>query len=59
MRIIAGLAKGLILAVPRGDDTRPTSDRVREAIFSSLGARVIDANVLDLYAGTGALGLKQ
>ena len=58
MRIIAGLARGLPLAVPRGDATRPTSDRVREAIFSSLGARVPDAVVLDLFAGTGALGLE-
>ncbi|MEI6083572.1 MAG: 16S rRNA (guanine(966)-N(2))-methyltransferase RsmD [Verrucomicrobiota bacterium] len=58
MRVIAGMAKGMVLAVPRGDATRPTSDRVREAIFSSLGARVVDAAVLDLYAGTGALGLE-
>lgn len=58
MRIIAGIAKGMQLAVPRGDDTRPTSDRVREAIFSSLGARVIDVDVLDIFAGTGALGLE-
>ena len=58
MRIIAGLARGLPLAVPRGDATRPTSDRVREAIFSSLGARVPGADVLDLFAGTGALGLE-
>ena len=58
MRIIAGLARGLTLAVPRGDATRPTSDRVREAIFSRLGARVPGANVLDLFAGTGALGLE-
>jgi 16S rRNA (guanine966-N2)-methyltransferase len=58
MRIIAGIAKGMVLAVPRGADVRPTSDRVREAIFSSLGDRVIDADVLDLYAGTGALGFE-
>ena len=58
MRIIAGLARGLPLTVPRGDATRPTSDRVREAIFSSLGARVPGAVVLDLFAGTGALGLE-
>src|SRR5439155_1331834 len=58
MRIIAGIAKGMTLAVPKGADTRPTSDRVREAIFSSLGERVVDADVLDLYAGTGALGLE-
>jgi 16S rRNA (guanine966-N2)-methyltransferase len=58
MRIIAGLARGMPLTVPRGDTTRPTSDRVREAIFSSLGERVVDATVLDLFAGTGALGLE-
>jgi 16S rRNA (guanine966-N2)-methyltransferase len=58
MRIIAGLAKGMALAAPRGAHVRPTSDRVREAIFSSLGHRVVGADVLDLYAGTGALGLE-
>ncbi len=58
MRIIAGIARGMPLAVPRGDVTRPTSDRVREAIFSSLGDRVVGATVLDLFAGTGALGLE-
>ncbi len=57
MRIIAGLAKGMPLAVPR-TGTRPTADRIREAIFSSLGGRVIQASVLDLIAGTGALGLE-
>jgi 16S rRNA (guanine(966)-N(2))-methyltransferase RsmD len=57
MRIIAGIAKGMTLAVPR-TGVRPTTDRVREAIFSSLGARVPGARVLDLCAGTGALGLE-
>ena len=57
MRIIAGNAGGIPLQVPRSL-TRPTTDRVREAIFSSLGDRVIGAVVLDLYAGTGALGLE-
>ncbi|MDF2575213.1 MAG: rRNA ((966)-N(2))-methyltransferase RsmD [Agromyces sp.] len=58
-RIIAGDAGSLTLAVPRSG-TRPTSDRVREAIFSALEARdVVDgAAVLDLYAGSGALGLE-
>lgn len=58
-RIIAGTAGSLTLAVPRSG-TRPTSDRVREAIFSALEARdVVDgAAVLDLYAGSGALGLE-
>jgi 16S rRNA (guanine966-N2)-methyltransferase len=58
MRIIAGIARGMPLVAPRGGDTRPTSDRVREAIFSSLGDRVAVATVLDLFAGTGALGLE-
>ncbi len=57
MRIIAGIAKGMTLVAPRGD-ARPTSDRVREAIFSSLGERVVGATVLDLFAGSGALGLE-
>jgi 16S rRNA (guanine966-N2)-methyltransferase len=57
MRIIAGLAKGMQLTVPRAS-VRPTADRIREAIFSSLGARVAEAYVLDLFAGTGALGLE-
>lgn len=58
-RIIAGLAGGTTLAVPKSG-TRPTSDRVREAIFSSLESEgALDgADVLDLYAGTGALGLE-
>ncbi|MRG58728.1 16S rRNA (guanine(966)-N(2))-methyltransferase RsmD [Agromyces sp. CFH 90414] len=58
-RIIAGSAGSLTLQVPRSG-TRPTSDRVREAIFSALEARdaLDDARVLDLYAGSGALGLE-
>lgn len=58
-RIIAGYAGSLRLGVPR-TGTRPTSDRVREAIFSALDARdaIQDARVLDLYAGSGALGLE-
>ncbi|HUG75449.1 MAG TPA: 16S rRNA (guanine(966)-N(2))-methyltransferase RsmD [Acidimicrobiia bacterium] len=58
MRIIAGTAKGRRLRSPRGNETRPMMDRVREAIFSSLGALVVDASVLDLYAGTGSVGLE-
>jgi 16S rRNA (guanine966-N2)-methyltransferase len=57
MRIIAGLAKGMTLVVPRAG-VRPTADRIRGAVFSSLGARVVGACVLDLFAGTGALGLE-
>ena len=58
MRIVAGKAKGRRLKVPVGRDVRPTTDRVREALFSTLGPRVIDAQVLDLFAGSGALGLE-
>jgi 16S rRNA (guanine966-N2)-methyltransferase len=57
MRIVAGSAKGVRLApVPQG--VRPVSDRAREGLFSSLGARVPGARVLDLFAGTGALGIE-
>ncbi len=59
-RIIAGSAGGRRLEVPKGDTTRPTSDRVREALFSLLESRgaVRGAAVLDLFAGSGALGLE-
>lgn len=57
MRIVAGFAKGMTLVVPR-TGVRPTTDRIRGAIFSSLGDRVRGARVLDLFAGTGALGLE-
>src|SRR5438067_2498220 len=57
MRVIAGSAGGIRLQVPE-TDVRPTMDRVKAAIFSSLGERVIDARVLDLFAGTGALGIE-
>ena len=57
MRIISGTAGGIRLQVPAGV-TRPTSDRVREAIFSILGDRVGRAIVLDLFAGSGALGME-
>lgn len=58
MRIIAGELKGQRLVAPRGWKVRPTSDRVREAVFSALGARVEGARVLDLYCGTGALAIE-
>ena len=58
MRIIAGEAKGHTLFAPQGSDTRPTSDKIRGSMFNILGARVIDARVLDLFGGTGALALE-
>ncbi len=58
MRVIAGELRGQRLVAPRGWKVRPTSDRVREAVFSALGERVSGAAVLDLYAGTGALAIE-
>ncbi len=59
MRIISGLARGRKLATPGQSKTiRPTTDRAREALFSILGNKVVGASVLDLFAGTGALGLE-
>jgi 16S rRNA (guanine966-N2)-methyltransferase len=57
MRVVAGAFKGRRLVAPRGQLTRPTADRVREALFSMLGD-VEGARVLDLYAGSGALGIE-
>jgi 16S rRNA (guanine(966)-N(2))-methyltransferase RsmD len=58
MRVIAGELGGQSLVAPRGWKVRPTSDRVREAIFSALGELVVGATVLDLYCGTGALAIE-
>ena len=58
MRIIGGTAAGRLLKVPSGYDVRPTPDLVRQAIFNSLGARVPGARVLDLFSGSGAIGLE-
>lgn len=58
MRVIAGRFKGRALKGPIGLEIRPTTDRVKEALFSILGSHVVGARVLDLYAGTGALGLE-
>jgi len=58
MRIIGGTAAGLLIKVPKGYEVRPTPDLVRQAIFNSLGARVAGARVLDLFSGSGALGLE-
>src|SRR5262245_51208315 len=58
MRITGGKAARQILKVPKGLDVRPTPDLVKQAIFNSLGGRVLDARVLELFAGTGALSLE-
>lgn len=58
MRIISGEARGRTLFAPPGDQTRPTSDKIRGSLFNILGSRVMDAQVLDLFGGTGALSLE-
>jgi 16S rRNA (guanine966-N2)-methyltransferase len=58
MRVIAGTARGRPLVAPRGSATRPVADRVKETLFAILGERVVDAGVLDLYAGSGAIGIE-
>lgn len=60
MRVVAGRFRGRPLDSPPGRDTRPTSDRVREAVFNALGSldAIAGATVLDLFAGTGALGIE-
>ena len=58
-RVISGEAGGRRLVVPKGDRVRPTTDRVKESVFAALGdARLAGARVLDLYAGSGALGIE-
>jgi 16S rRNA (guanine966-N2)-methyltransferase len=57
MRVIAGTRRGHTIAAPRGLDTRPTSDRVRESVFNLVGP-VDGATVLDVFAGSGALGIE-
>ena len=58
MRITGGNAARRILKVPKGMDVRPTPDLVKQAVFNSLGARVVGAKVLELFAGSGALSLE-
>lgn len=58
MRIITGKARGLKLLEPKNYDVRPTADRVKESLFNILGTGIRDTRVLDLFAGTGNLGLE-
>jgi 16S rRNA (guanine966-N2)-methyltransferase len=58
MRVIGGKAGGRILKVPKGLEVRPTPDLVKQAVFNSLGERVIGARVLELFGGSGALSLE-
>jgi 16S rRNA (guanine966-N2)-methyltransferase len=58
LRVVAGAAGGLRLESPAGRETRPTAERVREAVFASVGSAVAGCAVLDLYAGTGAMAVE-
>jgi 16S rRNA (guanine966-N2)-methyltransferase len=58
MRVIAGTYRSRVLAAPKGLETRPTSDRLRETLFNVIAARVPDARFADLYAGSGAVGIE-
>ena len=58
MRVISGLAKGVTLLTPDGLSTRPTADRVKEAMFSIIQFELPGAHVLDLFGGTGQLGIE-
>lgn len=58
MRIVTGSAKGIRLSTLEGENTRPTSERVKEAVFSSIQFEVSDTRVLDLFAGSGQMGLE-
>jgi 16S rRNA (guanine966-N2)-methyltransferase len=58
MRVIGGSAKGIQLQAVPGSGTRPISDRVKEAVFNILGDAIIDSHVLDLFAGTGSVGIE-
>ncbi len=58
MRVIAGKAKGMKLKAPDGLTVRPTADRVKEALFNIIGSYIINARFIDLYAGSGAIGIE-
>ncbi|WP_455631969.1 16S rRNA (guanine(966)-N(2))-methyltransferase RsmD [Megamonas sp.] len=58
MRIITGSARGAKLKAPKGQNTRPTADRIKESLFNILGAFVYDKKVLDMFSGTGNLALE-
>ena len=58
MRVIAGKARGIVLKTPDGEATRPTADRVKEAVFSILQFEIPGMSVLDLFGGTGQLGIE-
>ena len=58
MRVISGKARGLKLDTPKNQDVRPTTDRVKESLFNMISSYIMDSNILDLFAGTGSLGIE-
>lgn len=58
MRVISGKARGLKLNTPKNQDVRPTTDRVKESLFNIINFDIMDSKVLDLFAGTGSLGIE-
>jgi 16S rRNA (guanine(966)-N(2))-methyltransferase RsmD len=58
MRVISGSARGLKLKTPTNEDIRPTTDRVKESLFNIINNYIIDSNILDLFSGTGSLGIE-
>ena len=58
MRVISGKVRGLKLNAPKNQDVRPTTDRVKENLFNMINSYIMDSNILDLFAGTGSLGIE-
>ena len=58
LRVISGKARGLKLDTPKNQDVRPTTDRVKESLFNVINSYIMDSNILDLFAGTGSLGIE-
>lgn len=58
MRVIAGTARHLTLQTPKGDKVRPTTDRIKETLFNMIQGRIADARFLDLFAGSGGIGIE-
>ncbi|MEG1311076.1 MAG: 16S rRNA (guanine(966)-N(2))-methyltransferase RsmD [Romboutsia sp.] len=58
MRVISGKVRGLKLNTPKNEDVRPTTDRVKESLFNMINPYIMESNILDLFAGTGSLGIE-
>lgn len=58
LRVISGKARGLKLNTPKSEDVRPTTDRVKESLFNIINPYIMDGDILDLFAGTGSLGIE-